>query len=377
MGKMKISRFTCWVHEAERAPQVIWRRGLPTSHGGLPDGEGPRLASILMETDTGATGFVVAEMGDAVLDVVRRRFAHFIGENPLLTEHMWRLVWEVDRIEEFHIRQLGLIDVLCWDLKSKTAGMPIHVILGGSRTTVPAYASTATWPDLATYEQNIKRCRDVGFGAFKLHAWGDVNADIELIRALRRWTGPDVPLMFDGSAGWDYVDALTVGRALEDEGYLWYEEPMREFHLGSYARLAEKLHIPILAAETSDGSHWNAASWVEAGALHMTRINAVLKGGFTGSMKIAQMSDSFGMRAQVHGMGLENAQLCGAVPNNDFYEQIIYDFDHIGRLGDMGALSIVDGQLHVSDAPGLGYHFDAEALDAAALSKVVVDRRRD
>lgn len=374
---MKIAKFTCWVHEAPRAPQIIWRFGLPTSHGGLPDGEGPRLASILMETECGRSGFVTIEMGDAVFDVVRRRFAHFIGDNPLMTERMWTRVWEVDRMEEFHQRQLGILDMLCWDLKSKVAEMPLHVMLGGSRTSIPAYASTATWKDLATYERNIKTCRDVGFGAYKLHAWGLVKEDIELIRALRKWVGPDAPLMFDGSAGWDYADALTVGKALQDEGYMWYEEPMREFHLGSYAKLADKLDIPILAAETSDGVHWNAASWIEAGALDMTRVSFHFKGGFTGSMKIAQLSDSFGMRAQVHGMGLENAQLCGAIENNDFYEQIIFDEDHIHTLNDMGAISIIDGQLNISQEPGIGHHFDRDKLDATALSKTIVDQRRD
>lgn len=374
---MKIAKFTCWVHEVARAPQIIWRFGLPTSHGGLPEGEGPRVASILMETECGRSGFVTVEMGDAVQDVVRRRFAHFIGDNPLLTERMWTRVWEVDRMEEFHQRQLGILDMLCWDLKSKVAGMPLHVMLGGSRTSIPAYASTATWKDLATYERNIKTCRDVGFGAYKLHAWGLVKEDIELIRALRKWVGPDAPLMFDGSAGWDYADALTVGKALQDEGYMWYEEPMREFHLGSYAKLADKLDIPILAAETSDGVHWNAASWIEAGALDMTRVSFHFKGGFTGSMKIAQLSDSFGMRAQVHGMGLENAQLCGAIENNDFYEQIIFDEAHIHTLKDMGAISIVDGQLNISQEPGIGHHFDPDKLDSTALSKTVVDTRRD
>ena len=358
-------------------PQITWRFGLPTAHGGLPEGEGPRLASILMETESGESGFITVEMGDAVNDVVRRRFAHFIGENPLMTEALWSRVWEVDRMEEFHQRQLGLIDMLCWDMKSKVAGLPLHVLLGGYRTSIPAYASTATWNDLATYERNIKTCRDVGFGAFKLHAWGLVKEDIELIRALRRWVGPETPLMFDGSAGWDYADALVVGKALQDEGYLWYEEPMREFHLGSYAKLADKLDIPILAAETSDGVHWNAASWIEAGALDMTRISFHFKGGFTGSMKIAQLSDSFGMRAQVHGMGLENAQLCGAIENNDFYEQIIYDEAHIHTLTDQGAISIVDGRLNISSEPGIGHIFDRERLDATAIARTVVDTRRD
>ncbi len=28
---------------------------------------------------------------------------------------------------------------------------------------------------LAEYERHIKHCLDIGFTAFKLHAWGDVN----------------------------------------------------------------------------------------------------------------------------------------------------------------------------------------------------------
>ena len=101
------------------------------------------------------------------------------------------------------------------------------------------------------------------------------------------------------------------------------------------------------------------------------------KGGFTGSMKTAQLSDSFGMRAQVHGMGLENAQLCGAIANNDYYEQIVFDADHIGTLSDQGAISIVDGMLDISDQPGIGHVFDPEKLDTSAISKVIVDTRRD
>lgn len=326
-----------------------------------------------MDTDEDIFGVVEVRRGDGVLDLVRRRFHHFIGENPLLTEHLWNKVWEIDRVEELHMEQLGLLDLLCWDVKSKLAGMPIYQMLGGSQRVVPAYASTVTWPTLSDYERHIKLCMDQGFTAFKLHAWGDVKRDIELCRALRQWTGPDADLMFDGSAGWDYVDALRVGRVLQDEGFLWYEEPMREFYLGSYAKLCDKLDIPILAAETSDGVHWNMASWIEAGALDMTRVSSFYKGGFTGSMKIAHMSEAFGMRAQVHGMGLENAQICAAISNNDYYEQLVMNEDQIMGLTDLGPLSVVDGALTVSDAPGIGHNFDRQDLDARALSRIEVD----
>jgi len=373
---MKITGFTCWLVDADPGPLFIWRDGIPGSHGDIPRGTRPSKAVIRMETDTGVFGALEIGRGEAVIDLVRRRFHEFIGENPLLTERMWRLIWEIDRIEEIHMRSLGLLDILCWDIKSQVAGMPIYQMLGGNDRVVPAYASTVTWPTMDEYERYIKMCRDVGFKAFKLHAWGGpVKRDIELCTNLRKWVGPDADLMFDGSAGWDYVNALEFGKAIQDLGFLWYEEPMREFHLGAYTKLCEKLDIPVLAAETSDGVHWNMASWIEARALDMTRVSSHYKGGFTGSMKVAHLSDSHGMRAQVHGMGLENAQICAAIPNNDYYEQLVMNAEQIKGLTKLGPLAIVDGNLTVSDEPGLGHHFDFAALDASARSKVSVTER--
>jgi L-alanine-DL-glutamate epimerase-like enolase superfamily enzyme len=372
---MKITGFTGWLVEADPGPKYIWRDGLPGSHGDIPSGSRPRKAVIRMETDSGLYGALEMNRGDAVIDLVRRRYHEFIGENPLLTERIWNLMWEIDRVEEIHMRSLGMLDILCWDVKSQQAKMPVYQMLGGNDRVVPAYASTVTWPTMAEYERYIKMSRDLGFTAFKLHAWGDVKRDIELSTNLRKWVGPDADLMFDGSAGWDYVEALEFGKAIQDLGFLWYEEPMREFYLGAYSKLCEKLDIPVLAAETSDGVHWNMASWIEARALDMTRVSSFYKGGFTGSMKIAHMSESFGMRAQVHGMGLENAQLCAAISNNDYYEQIIMNEDQIRGLEKLGPLAIVGGNLTVSDEPGVGYRFDFDALDKAALTKVEVTRR--
>lgn len=372
---MRIDSFTCWTVEVERSPEYIWRNGLPVSDSDTPPGSKPRHAVIRMETSEGIVATTIRPHGDAILDMVRRRYHHFIGENPLLTEKMWHLVWEVDRIEEFNIRALGILDMMCWDVKSQKAKMPVYQLLGGNDPKVPAYASTVTWPTLEEYERHIKLCQDVGFKAFKLHAWGDVERDKELSIKLREWVGPDADLMFDGSAGWDYVDSLEVGKVLQDQGFLWYEEPMREFFLGSYRKLADKLDIPILGAETSDGVHWNVASWIEDRALDMVRVSTTMKGGFTGSMKVANTAESFGMRAQVHGMGLENAQLCAAITSNDYYEQIVVNEEHIKGLKNNGALSIVDGYLTVSDEPGLGYKFDFDELDQTALDKVHISER--
>jgi L-alanine-DL-glutamate epimerase-like enolase superfamily enzyme len=220
------------------------------------------------------------------------------------------------------------------------------------------------------YERHIKECMDEGFTAFKLHAWGDAKEDAKLSRNLRRWTGDDAVLLFDGSAGWDYVTALWFGRVMEECGFYWYEEPMREFDLGSYAKLCDALDVPVLAAETSDGCHWNAATWIRDGALDMMRTSTFYKGGMTGALKVAHLAEAHGMKAQVHGMGFGNAQICGAIPNNDFYEQLVISTEQIRGLRRMNELPVIDGYLPVPEEPGAGFSPDWDWLERRARAIV-------
>lgn len=369
---MKITDIRCYlIEEPFSGVPFRWRTGLAGAGDGTPVGEPQRMAVLRIDTDEGVTGCVKTGRGEAVASLVQRRFKSLIGQDPLLTEKLWHLVWEIDRIEELQIHALALIDMAAWDLKSRKAGMPLYRMLGGWDNKVPVYASTVTWNTMDEYERHIKECMDAGFTAFKLHAWGDAKEDAKLSRNLRRWTGPDAVLMFDGSAGWDFTTSLWFGRVLEQEGFYWYEEPMREFDLHSYTKLCRDLQIPVLAAETSDGVHWNAATWIRCEALDMMRTNPDLKGGMTGALKIAHLAESNGMKAQVHGMGVGQAHLCGAIPNNDYYEQLVMSSQQIAGLSNTAQLMpIVGGVLTVPESPGLGYEPDWAALEKTAIAIV-------
>jgi L-alanine-DL-glutamate epimerase-like enolase superfamily enzyme len=368
---MKITDIRCYVVEDEHPQYPFrWRRGLPGSGDGTPLNQTPHAAILRMDTDEGITGCLKVQDGEAVASLTRRRLKNLIGEDPLLTERLWTLVWEIDRIEEMHMRHLGLIDQLAWDIKARKAGMPLYKMLGGNSGRIPVYASTVTWDTMEEYERHIKECMDEGFTAFKLHAWGDAKEDARLSRNLRKWTGPDAVLLFDGSAGWDLNTARWFGHVLEEAGFYWYEEPMREFDLGSYAKLCDDLDIPVLAAETSDGCHWNAATWIRDNALDMMRTSTFYKGGITGALKIAHLAESHGMKAQVHGMGAGNAHICGAIPNNDFYEQLVISTEQIQNLRRMNELPVIDGFLTVPEEPGLGFSVDWNWLERRALAIV-------
>jgi hypothetical protein len=57
-------------------------------------------------------------------DLVERRIrAELLGADPLMREYLWHRMWELDRVEEFPIYILGLVDVALWDLAGKAAGL--------------------------------------------------------------------------------------------------------------------------------------------------------------------------------------------------------------------------------------------------------------
>ena len=173
------------------------------------------------------------------------------------------------------------------------ANLPVYQLLGGYRDSIPAYASTTSYDTEKEYLDVIDAALEEGYPSIKLHLrFRDVKTNARLCRTIRKHVGDDIELTLDASAIWDYQDSLWFGRVLEELNFYWYEEPMREFDLESYRKLCDALDIPILAAECSDGAHWNAAEFIRRGACDIMRTSTHYKGGFTGGMKVGQLAES-------------------------------------------------------------------------------------
>ncbi|TDD69930.1 racemase [Jiangella aurantiaca] len=315
---MRIVGVTVDLVHVEAAEPFRWRDGLPGSEPALVGGV------LKIHTDAGVVGTARTNRGVIVRDIVERRFAEaFVGLDPLEREKLWRLAWEIDRIERFPVYLIGLLDVALWDLAGKVAQEPVYRLLGGFRSQIPAYASTVTFGSVEEYLDVADQCLALGYPAIKLHAWGDARRDAALCAALREHVGPDVPLMYDGSAGFDLPDAVHLGRVLAEHDYLWYEEPIREYSITAYARLAERVDVPLLVAETTEGAHLNTADFVASGCASYVRTSAGFKGGITGAMRIAHLAEAFQLRAEVHGSGPVNRHLCMAIPNATYYESLV------------------------------------------------------
>jgi L-alanine-DL-glutamate epimerase-like enolase superfamily enzyme len=357
---MKIVDVKAYMIETPTQHHFVWRKGLP----GTPPTSSTTWLRLI--TDQGIDGWSPMPRGEIGMDLIRRRLRDLlIGRDPLQKELLWHEVWELDRIEEFPMYALGTVDVALWDITAKAAGLPLYQLLGGYRDKIEAYASTVTFATTEEFLDVADQCLEYGFRAIKLHAWGDARKDAKLGQDLRNHVGPEIALMYDGSAGFNPYESLYVGRALEEAGFYWYEEPMREFSIGAYRQLCQDLTIPVLAAETSDGCHYNVADFILHGAADMVRTSVHYKGGITGALRVAHLADAFQMTAEVHGGGPANLQICLAIRNNSFYESLVYSNPIQVEAG-----IDRDGFVHAPALPGVGFDVDVARLEREAVAKI-------
>ncbi len=294
-------------------PAFAWRAGL---RGSAP----ARVTAVLrITTDDGAVGEAYHEWSGPMLgDIVNRVLRdELVGERADRREWLWERLWELDRTEEFPIWLFGIVDVALWDLEGRVLGVPVHRLLGTYRDAIPAYASTTTFPTTEEYLDVVDQCLELGYSALKLHAWGD-------------------------------ADAVYLGDALAEARYRWYEEPMREFSVTSYKWLSERVRVPLLVGETSDGSHLNTADFIASGCATYVRTSANHRGGITGAMRIAHLADSYRLRAEPHGPTEPAVHLCMAIPNCTYYESLVTS-NPVQRERRVGP----DGLVRAPSTPGI------------------------
>ena len=126
----------------------------------------------------------------------------------------------------------------------------------------------------------------------------DIPGDIAKARAVRKLVGDDFPLAFDANNGFTTGGAIRVGRALEELGYWWFEEPVQHYHVKAMGEVAQKLDITVSAGEqtyTLSG----VADLIAAG-VRMVQPDIVKMGGITGLMRCIALAHAHGVELVPH-----------------------------------------------------------------------------
>jgi len=196
--------------------------------------------------------------------------------------------------------------------------------------------------------------------------------DIQVAQAVREALGPDFTLMHDPVQTYTYPEAVRVGRALEDLGYKWLEEPLQEHDILAYKKLCDTLDLPIAAAEWVHGGPHAVATRLAMGAADIVRGDAVVSGGITGLVKVAHVAEGFGVQCEVHERGpvfcFAHAQVLAAIANCEFFE--LNGIDPLSPTETplvKNPIQIEDGYLLVPEGPGLGVELDWDEIERRTL----------
>ena len=330
-------------------------------------------AFVRVHTDSGLVGLGEAspmQGGLASLAMIKHHLAPaLIGQDPL--DHavlLDRVMHDLVKLgpEGALTGALAALDIALWDLKGKATGLPIYKLIGGAwRTALPFYASIGGNGDrsldevLRVVEARLKdkpAAIKIRFDNDRTRLDADIPGDIAKARAVRKLVGDALPLAFDANNGYTTGGAIRVGRALEELGYWWFEEPVQHYHVKAMGEVARALDITVSAGEQTYTLP-ALADLIDAG-VRMVQPDIVKMGGITGLLRCAALAHAHGVELVPHqtqptightaNLHMLAAQLHATKPAewNDPSTRTHAVFENPPRP--------VDGLFHLPDGPGLG-----------------------
>ncbi len=334
---------------------------------------------VKVRGDDGAEGigfcYAGASAGALATEAVRALLAPLlIGEDPYRVEGLWQEMYREALLQGRAgsvMRALSALDIALWDRNARAAGLSLSRYLGAYRTdTVPAYASGGYYLDGKTPEmlgRELKGFVEMGFGAVKMKV-GRLGLDDEeeRVAAAREAIGANVALMLDANNAWsDLPTALRFMERYESYDPYWIEEPFGPDDIDNHARLAERTAVPVATGEIEAG-RWRFLELIEKEAAAILQPDAAVCGGITEFRRIAATAASHGLCVCPHWFHDLHVHLAAATPNARFVEYFPDDrVFNFRRLIDT-QLDLEGGNLRIPDRPGLGFDFDAAAVNEYA-----------
>ncbi len=284
-----------------------------------------------------------------------------IGEDVNDISRLWeKLVWAGASVGRsgLAVQAIAAFDTALWDLKAKRAGLPLAKLLGAHRDSVRCYNTSGGFLHAPIGEvlENASAALERGIGGIKIKVGQpDTRTDLARVKAVREHLGDAVPLMVDANQQWDRPTAARMGRALEEYGLVWIEEPLDAYDSAGHAALAATLDTPIATGEmlTSVAEH---AELIRAGGADIIQPDAPRIGGITPFLRLAALAEHHRLQLAPHfamDIHLHLAAAYGLEPWVEHFEWLETLFQE--------RLEIRDGRMLVPDRPGLGFTLSEQA----------------
>jgi L-alanine-DL-glutamate epimerase-like enolase superfamily enzyme len=243
---------------------------------------------------------------------------------------------------------IAAIDTALWDCLGRARGVPCWQLWGAVRDRIPAYAMVGwlNYDDEAV-RSICARAVGQGFRGVKIKAgYPTLAEDVRRIRIVREAVGDDVRLMVDANQSLATAEAIRRGRAFEDLGVYWWEEPIPADDVDGYAELAAALDIPVAAGENLYAPA-DFARFLRRDALDIVQPDLRRAGGPTALLQIGLLADAFRRPYASHGGGPVQLSVMACLPNALYLET--------GLLAPDSPFTLTDGCVPLPAGPGFSW----------------------
>jgi D-galactarolactone cycloisomerase len=288
---------------------------------------------VEVETDEGITGWGecfgpgnVALANKTIVEQVIQPM--ILGHDPLDRDVLWHKVYNLLRDhgqKGMPLQSLSGVDIALWDIAGKVAGLPLHKLIGGAhRTEVQVYGygmmlkRESVADHVARFADEAAAIRDMGFVATKMKVGLGAKDDVKLAQAVRRGVGEDFDFMVDANHCYTTSDAFYVGRALDELGTYWFEEPIAPEDHDGYRELRAGLKTNIAGGE-AEFNRWGWRALLDCRGLDIAQPEVCALGGISEYLRVLALCHAHHTPVINHVWGsaiavATNLQLLAAMP---------------------------------------------------------------
>ena len=284
-----------------------------------------------------------------------------IGLDPRQTDAINRVM---DLALPGHPYIKAALDIACWDITARAAGLPLCEALGAREPAPVAVASSVSTGTPQQMLDEVKRFREMGYRVHSCKVGADVAQDIERIKLLATNALPDEIVFYDANRSWLPREAMTVMNSVSGIDS-WFEQPCET--LDEIAQLRRQRRYPICIDE---GLHTmqDLLRIQREGIAELVNIKINRVGGITRARQLRDFCLSTGISMLVMETGgsvladSAAAHLAQTIPSASCLGSwSCQDMISVDPAPGQGA-RVVDGCFRIAQTPGLGVEPDPGQL---------------